>query len=220
MPVLAELPNGKWIYVFEWLNVAVVENQPGEPAFEFYYRIADSPLTVADAEDIPLQPFNSDTQPRGTPYIVWTPAGGEDGTLIAGDNFHTGVYLNTQLGARDAWEYIETPAGLAYTRSFLVLPNDPSRIMIISPGPNPGVGDNVVYVSTIDIDDDDEPYPERYTGHQATGGKCARKGEDVVPPTDSSPTPVAPPPVVTGSANRIAADKAALAAILGVAALV
>ncbi|KAI6780470.1 uncharacterized protein J7T54_002868 [Emericellopsis cladophorae] len=218
MPVLAELPNGKWIYVFEWLNTDVVENQPGEPAFEFYYRIADSPLEVADAEDVPLLPFNSDSQPRGTPYVVWTPAGGENGTLIAGDNYHTGIYKNTQLGARDAWEYVETPAGLAYSRSFLVLPNDPSRIMIIAPGPNPGVGDNIVYVSTIDIDDDETPYPERYTGHQATSGKCASRGEDAAP-TDSTPTPIATPPVQTALADKLATNGVAFAAVLGAAAL-
>lgn len=170
MPVVSELPDGNWIYTYEYLNLSA-------GGFDLHYRIASSPLGVADAEDFKLIP-SSGTRTRGTPYNVWTPAGGPHGTIIAGDNLHTTVYINKQLGAPNAWEEIETPAGLAYSRSFLVLPNDPSRIMIIAPGPNPGVGDNEVLVTTMDIDDKSRPYPYSYTGHQVTRGKCARRGKN------------------------------------------
>lgn len=169
MPVVSELPDGNWIYTFELLSFE-------QEGFDLYYRIASTPLEVASAEDVQLVP-NTNTRTRGTPYNVWTPAGGPRGTIIAGDNYHTSVYINKELGAPDAWEEVDTPAGLAYSRSFLVLPNDPSRIMIISPGPNPGVGDNEVLVTTIDLDDNSRPYPYPYTGHQVARGKCvSRKG--------------------------------------------
>lgn len=172
MPVISELPNGKWFYTYEWLNV---EDGTG---FELYYRIADDPFSVADAEDVPLLPFNSDTQPLGQPYNVWTPAGGPQGTIIAGNGGNTELYINKRLGDPDAWEEIQTPAGSSYSRSFTVLPNDPSRIMIISPGPNNSAGINEVLVTTIDIDDSDRPYPFPYTGHQVTKGKCAPRGKN------------------------------------------
>ncbi|GAB7365732.1 hypothetical protein MBLNU230_g7069t1 [Neophaeotheca triangularis] len=169
MPIITELPNGKWFFSFEWLNVEA------GTGFEYYYRLADSPLSVADAEDVPLLPYNTDTQPTGTPYMVWTPAGGPDGTILCSDNNSTSVFINRELGNPDAWEEVETPAGTAYSRSMTVLPNDPSRIMIMSPGDNNSEGLNEVLVTTIDVDDEERPYPVPYTGHQRTTGQCAAK---------------------------------------------
>lgn len=138
-------------------------------------------------------------------------------TISLGDNLHTSVYINKELGAPDAWTEMDTPAGLAYSRSFLVLLNDPSRIMIIAPGPNPGVGDNEVLVTTIDLDNSTAPYPERYTGHQASG-QCGGRhsngtaGNGTMPgaPQYSGPVQVSGAGVLSVGGLAVAAAVAAL----------
>ena len=141
MPIVSHLPDDNWIMTYEFYGAV-------EEDFAVYYRISDSPLTFDSKPGISLNAGG--TIPVGSPYNAWTPAGGPQGTIVVSDGNHRELYLNKKLGAADAWTKIPTPAGTSYTRSLLVLPNDPSRIMIIGGGVLGGE-DNSVQVNTIDL---------------------------------------------------------------------
>lgn len=143
MPIVSKLPDGNWIMTYEFYGAV-------EASFAVYYRISNSPLTFDAQQGIPLLPADG-TIPVGSPYNVWTPAGGENGTIVVSDGTHTPLYINKALGDPDAWTTLETPAGTSYTRSLLVLPNDPSKIMIVAGGVLGGE-DNSVLVTIIDVD--------------------------------------------------------------------
>jgi hypothetical protein len=143
MPTVSELPDGNWIMTYEFY---------GAPAADFavYYRISDSPLTFDAQPGIPLITADR-TVPVGSPYNVWTPAGGENGTIVVSDGNNRELYINKALGDAEAWTKLETPAGRSYTRSLLVLPDVPSRVMIAAGGVLGGE-DNQVLVTTVEID--------------------------------------------------------------------
>lgn len=164
MPTVSHLPDGNWIMTYEFFGAP-------EAAFAVYYRISDSPLTFDAQPGIPLLPADG-IIPVGSPYNVWTPAGGPQGTIVVSDGNNRELYLNKKLGDPDAWTTLQTPAGSSYTRSLLVLPNDQSRIMIAAGGVLAGE-DNKVLVTTIDIDGG-RSYPKRYGGKH--GSKCKAKG--------------------------------------------
>lgn len=166
MPTVSLLPDGNWIMTYEFFGAS-------EEAFAVYYRISESPLTFDSKEGTFLSPADG-TVPVGSPYNVWTPAGGPQGTIVVSDGNHRELYLNKKNGDPNAWTTLATPAGRSYTRSLLVLPNDPSRIMIIAGGVLGGE-DNSVLVTTIDIDGG-HSYPKKYgKGHGKKGGKCKAK---------------------------------------------
>ncbi|KAK3717728.1 hypothetical protein LTR37_005499 [Vermiconidia calcicola] len=142
MPTISELPDGNWILTYEFYGAP-------EEAFAVYYRISPDPLTFDQREGVFLSPRDG-TIPVGSPYNVWTPAGGPHGTIVVSDGNHRELYLNKELGAPDAWTSLATPAGTSYTRSLLVLSNNPSRIMIIGGGVLGGEN-NSVLVTTIDL---------------------------------------------------------------------
>lgn len=165
MPTVSELPSGDWIMTYEFFGAP-------EADFAVYYRISDSPLTFDDKPGIPLLPADG-TVPVGSPYNVWTPAGGPQGTIVVSDGNHRELYLNRNLGDPDAWTTLRTPAGSSYTRSLLVLPDDPARIMIAAGGVLGGE-DNQVLVTTINIDGG-HAYPRRH-GNDWKGRGCRAKG--------------------------------------------
>ena len=119
-------------------------------AFAVYYRISSSPLTFNSSPGIPLIPA-AGTIPVSSPYNVWTPAEGPHGTIVVSDGTHTQLFINKNLGDPDSWTQLATPAGTSYTRSLLVMPDDPSRIMIAAGGVLGGE-DNMVNVTTIDVE--------------------------------------------------------------------
>lgn len=72
-------------------------------------------------------------QPTSSQYNVWTPYGGENGTLV----------VNTKLGA-GRWARIGSPVVAAYSRSLQVAPNM-RDITINSGGPFRGTRNNVTF---------------------------------------------------------------------------
>ena len=166
MPIISELPTGDWILTYEFFGAE-------EGGFHVYYRISDSPLTFDAQPGIPILPADG-SSPEGSPYNVWSPAGGENGTIVVSDGNNTPLYLNRALGAEDAWTTLEVPAGASYTRSLLVLPNDPSRIMIVAGGVLGGE-DNSVLVTTIDLEEENGK-GNKY-GHRKHGKACWGKGK-------------------------------------------
>ncbi|KAK5167504.1 uncharacterized protein LTR77_007203 [Saxophila tyrrhenica] len=152
MPIVSELPNGKYFFTYEFGGGPVDGNSSGDYTFPVFYRISSDPLDFDNAEDHALVATDG-TVPVSSPYNVWTPAGGENGTIVVTCGTLSEVFINQALGAEDAWVKVETPEGVSYTRTLLVLP-DKSEILITGAGELGGKR-NKVTTSSIDLDDDE-----------------------------------------------------------------
>jgi hypothetical protein len=114
-------PMKKWIFVYEY---------PGTPpdyaggeqwsggAYPVYYRLADSPFEFDNDRGYPI--VVRGVQPGSSPYVVWSPTGGPNGTIIVSDNDHSDVFTNSFAGMPDRWETHQTPQPNAYSRALLV----------------------------------------------------------------------------------------------------
>ncbi|KAH9908178.1 Sialidase [Xylariomycetidae sp. FL2044] len=160
MPTLARLPpSGQYIYTYEYGGgedpTSTSSSDDDEYTFPVYYRLSADPEAFADAEHHVLQSVSSSdgtvTVPNGSPYVVWSPAGGENGTIVVSSGCCSEIFINRALGAEDAWETVDTPEGVSYTRSLLVLQDDPAYVMIAGAGALPPSEDNSVTVSVMDI---------------------------------------------------------------------
>lgn len=141
MPIVHELPFGMWILTYEFYGAV-------EADFAVYYRISRDPRTFASSSDHALIATDG-TVPVGSPFNVWTPAGGPLGTIVVSDGNQQALFLNHNLGAGE-WTLLETGAAPSYTRALMVMPEDPSVVMIIGGGVLGGE-DNKVLVSTVSI---------------------------------------------------------------------
>lgn len=122
MTTVASLPDGSWIMTYEYC---------GGNSCRVYYRISSSPLTFDTATDQAL--VAGSVRPTGSPYIVWSPSGGSNGTLVASASSHTQVFLNTALGEPNSWVEYDTPQTAAYSRHLRVMDN-PDNLLIMSAG--------------------------------------------------------------------------------------
>lgn len=145
MTTVADLPNGKYIMTYEFYGAP-------EIAFAVYYRIADNPTKFNEAEGHVLRASNTGTVPDGSPYIVWTPAGGPNGTIVVSSGCCSPVFINRGLAEEGSeWIEVNTTAPVSYTRSELVMP-DPNLILLTGGGVLNGA-DNSVTASTVDVGD-------------------------------------------------------------------
>ena len=142
MTTVSELPNGQYIMTYEFGGAP-------EGAFAVYYRVSDSPLTFNEAEGLVIKATDG-TVPFSSPYNVWTPVGGKNGTIVVNCGTLTEIFLNRDLGAPgSAWEKVQTPESVSYTRSLRVL-EDPSKLLIMGGGVLGGTN-NSVTVSVVDV---------------------------------------------------------------------
>ncbi|KAF2843354.1 glycoside hydrolase family 93 protein [Patellaria atrata CBS 101060] len=141
MPVVALLPNGQYIYVYEY---------GGSPikSFGIYYRMSADPLNFRAAPEQVLRATDG-TIPTSSPYVVWTPAGGSSGTIVVSANSHSEVFINKNLGAVNSWVKMATPSSRSYTRSLLTLPSK-NDILIVGAGVLNG-NNNAVTAETIRV---------------------------------------------------------------------
>lgn len=150
MTTVSHLPNGSYIMTYEYGTALNPAFQPyGFPA---YYRISDSPLTFDSATGYPVISQDG-TQPQSSPYNVWSPVGGKDGSIIVSTGTHSEVFVNRDLGAPGAWEKVATPEGASYTRHLRVLKQNENHLLIMGAGILPPTnGTNKVTVSVVKID--------------------------------------------------------------------
>lgn len=147
MPTVTRLPNGKYIMVYEYGSGPAI---PGPYRFPVYYKIVSDPERFGPATGVPLQTTDGYI-PTGSPYVVWSPIGGRDGTLIVSAHSSGDIYINKGLGeAGTPWRRVATPEKNAYTRHLRVL-NDPSKLLIMGAGQLPPSTTNVVQLSVMDI---------------------------------------------------------------------
>lgn len=126
MTVIAYVPPiGKWILVHE---LPIGNSSSYGANYPVYYHLADDPWSFRFSEGIPI--VINGKAPNASPYVVWTPYGGEQGTIIVSDADSSSVYVNRCGGCKDEWEEKATPAGAVYSRAIHVLGDYPDHLMI------------------------------------------------------------------------------------------
>ena len=121
MPITASLPNGQFMLTYEFGGGPIPGvNTTANYSFPAYYRISDSPLTFQDSVGLPVNTPDG-TYPQSSPYCIWTPVGGENGTIVVSTGTHSEVFLNKALGDVTKWEKMETGAKISYSRSLRIL---------------------------------------------------------------------------------------------------
>lgn len=128
MTVIAYVPPiKKYILVYEY----PIGNQSSHGAnYPVHYRLADSPLLFDSGDDYPIV-IDGNFAPNASPYVVWTPEGGPNGTIIVSDADYDDLYTNTAGGDPDAWVRNGTPQPGAYSRSLHIFNGRPDRLAII-----------------------------------------------------------------------------------------
>ncbi|RYP91264.1 hypothetical protein DL770_002582 [Monosporascus sp. CRB-9-2] len=141
MPVVAALPNGQYIFVYEVC---------GTDGCRVHYRLTRDPLNVLSA---PGQSLVSDKgqRPVSSPYVVWSSAGGPDGSIVVSTG-RDQIFVNRRLGDPAAWEEHAVPQPRAYSRALTLFNNDDNKLLIIGAGWLPPSSTNRVSVSVIDLE--------------------------------------------------------------------
>ncbi|KAJ6201984.1 Sialidase [Bipolaris maydis] len=119
-------PLKKWILVHE---LPIGNSSSYGSNYPVYYVMADSPLNFRKSVGRPIV-INNSTVPNASPYVVWSPIGGPQGTIIVSDADRRQVYTNSHGGALDKWEEHATPAGAVYSRAIQIFKKRPDHLMI------------------------------------------------------------------------------------------
>ncbi|KAH7066252.1 Sialidase [Paraphoma chrysanthemicola] len=145
MPTVQLLPNGKYIMAYEYGGGPAITTSY---QFPVYYKIVSDPEKFGPATGISLKATDG-TIPTGSPYVVWSPVGGKNGTLIISAHSNTDIFINKGLGD-GPWVKVPTPEKTHYTRHLRVL-QDPTKLLIMGGGQLPPSTTNKVQLSVIDI---------------------------------------------------------------------
>jgi|TARA_R110002003_G_scaffold351_4_gene18890 hypothetical protein len=145
MPTVQLLPNGKYIMAYEYGGGPAITTSY---QFPVYYKIDSDPEKFGPATGISLKATDG-TIPTGSPYVVWSPVGGKNGTLIISAHSNTEVFINKGLG-EGPWVKVPTPEKTHYTRHLRVL-QDPTKLLIMGGGQLPPSTTNKVQLSVMDI---------------------------------------------------------------------
>jgi hypothetical protein len=107
MAVVQRLPNGKFVMSYEWVNG---EENPA------YIRFSDDGVNWGETalRGIPVKTASGESL-GGTPYCIWTPFGGPEGTLVVNarqlthsSNTDREVFINTHMG-EGPWVAMPSP---------------------------------------------------------------------------------------------------------------
>ncbi|RYP16759.1 hypothetical protein DL765_004936 [Monosporascus sp. GIB2] len=140
MPVLAALPNGEYIFVYELC---------GTDGCRVHYRLTRDPLNVLSARDYSLV-SDKGLRPVSSPYVVWSSVGGPNGTIVvSGGNDQ--IFVNRRLGDPAAWKEHRVPQPRAYSRGLTLFNNDDNKLLLIGAGWLPPSSTNRVSVSVVDL---------------------------------------------------------------------
>lgn len=98
MPVITSLPGGKFLMVYEMVN---------QDKVPVYFRISDSIEDWGDKDFIGNPVVCEDGSAlTGTPYVIWIPQGGEEGTILVSGRGFSQIFANSSLG-KGFWEKMD-----------------------------------------------------------------------------------------------------------------
>ncbi|KAI4632054.1 uncharacterized protein J4E87_001525 [Alternaria ethzedia] len=127
MTVVAYIPPlDQWILVHE---LPVGNSSSYGQNYPVYYVMADEPTNFRNSVGRPIV-VNNSTVPNASPYVVWSPLGGPNGTIIVSDADRRQVYTNSAGGALDKWEEHMTPAGAVYSRAIQIFAKRPNHLLV------------------------------------------------------------------------------------------
>jgi hypothetical protein len=142
MTTIAHLPNDQYILTFEFCNAP----QGGCPV---HYKLASDPTKFNSAPAHQLKTADGKGM-NGSPYVVWTPAGGKDGTIVVSSGGASEVFINRNLASSGStWVKVGTPAPRSYTRGLMVM-KDEKKVLIVGGGVLNGK-DNKVTAAFLDV---------------------------------------------------------------------
>ncbi|KRF42904.1 RICIN domain-containing protein [Paenibacillus sp. Soil787] len=141
MPVVARMGNGNYIMTYEYGGAP-------EANFAVYYKITSDPENFGAATGTVLRATDG-TVPTSSPYVVWLPTGGPNGTLAVSAYSDGSLFLNTQNGASGTWTKFNSNASSGYSRGLLPM-SDGHTLFVISGGPLGGNANSVTY-GTVDL---------------------------------------------------------------------
>ncbi|KAF2235926.1 glycoside hydrolase family 93 protein [Viridothelium virens] len=141
MTTVAQLPTGQYIMTYEFYGAP-------EADFAVYYRISENPLNFNNATGQVVRASDG-VVPTSSPYIVWSEAGGPNGTIVVSSGNDEAIFLNQELGNSANWTRVDTPAAQSYTRSLRVLPGQ-EQVLIVGGGVLNGAN-NSVQATTVNI---------------------------------------------------------------------
>jgi hypothetical protein len=119
-------PIDKWILVHER---PIGNSSSYGVNYPVYYVLADSPLEFGKSKGLPIV-INNNRAPNASPYVVWSPLGGPNGTIVVSDADRRTVYTNRFGGDVDRWEEHGTPAGAVYSRAIQIFKARPDHLML------------------------------------------------------------------------------------------
>ncbi|MFC1404627.1 MULTISPECIES: RICIN domain-containing protein [Streptacidiphilus] len=125
MATVAAIGGGKWIMTYEYCNAP----SGGCPV---YYKIASDPESFGSATGQQIV-LNDGSKPCCQPYVVWTPSGGANGTIVVSDGGQTALAVNTAGGATGSWKSEGSNAPGGYSRSLMLMP-DGNTVMTLTGG--------------------------------------------------------------------------------------
>ncbi|RMZ69237.1 BNR Asp-box repeat domain [Pyrenophora seminiperda CCB06] len=127
MTVITYLPPvKKWILVHE---LGMGNKTFYGQKWAVHYVLADSPLEFGKEKDLPLI-VDGNFAPTSSPYVVWSPFGGSNGTIVLADAGSRQLYTNSYGAALDKWEKHIVPSGSGYARALQVLKDRPDHVAI------------------------------------------------------------------------------------------
>ncbi|ORY04667.1 hypothetical protein BCR34DRAFT_491366 [Clohesyomyces aquaticus] len=151
MQTVTQLPNGKWVVSFEYAMLNGT-NTTTDYIFPVHIRIADDPEKFDGSPSIPVKSPGAPTRPDAAPYVVWSPVGGENGTLVLSDNDNSVVFINQKLGLGE-WQWLETGASNAYSRELRIPKDDTSKLWITAGGRYGAKAPTKVEITILDLEE-------------------------------------------------------------------
>jgi hypothetical protein len=125
MATVAQLPGGRWIMTYEYCGAP-------QGSCPVYYKIATDPEKFLQADDNQII-LDDGTKPCCQPFVVWTPAGGPQGTIVVSDGGQTALAVNTAGGDPTQWRSQASNAPGGYSRGLMVMP-DGNTVMSVTGG--------------------------------------------------------------------------------------
>jgi hypothetical protein len=141
MPVVARMGNGNYIMTYEMC---------GSQNCNVTYKIGPDPENFGSAKPVVLMTKDGWT-PSSSPYVVWLPTGGPNGTLaVSAYSADKYLFLNTQYGKEGTWTVTKSNTEGGYSRG-LVPMSDGHTLFVISGGPLGTNNSNSVTYGTVDL---------------------------------------------------------------------
>jgi hypothetical protein len=151
MPVVTLMGSGEYLLMYEIVNMN--DNR-------LHYKMSTDPDSFGSVTDpgVAINYYKGEI-PGAQPYVVWMPAGGPNGTLVASGGGSDKLFVNYNFG-RGEWRTVNSVIPMGYSRSLVHLSG--SDVLVIGNVPN-GSGKSDIKVGTVTIPDSSNEFSNKTT---------------------------------------------------------